>query len=276
MKTIIFSHANSFGASTYRILLDELRCRGFIVHAIEQFGHNSCYPVSNNWPYLVEELRHFAEPIIEQETDGVWFVGHSLGGFLSTLTASKYPNLARGVVLLDSPVLVGWRAQFLNAIKSSQLVHKLAPTSIARNRRMSWPSVTAALEHFEKKRMFAAWDRRVLLDYVTHGTIEKNGQRVLRFDRAIEAEIYSTLPDNTAAWLRAHPLQCPVSFVGGIQSKELKRVGLNYTRAMTKGRMSMLKGSHLFPMEKPIVTAAFIEACIVGMEQELADIKESV
>jgi hypothetical protein len=32
------------------------------------------------------------------------------------------------------------------------------------------------------------------------------------------------------------------------------------TRRVTQGRIAMLDGSHLFPMEKPLATAAAIEA----------------
>ena len=42
---IIFSHANSFPASTYRVLFRSLRGRGFTVKAIEKVGHDPQYPV---------------------------------------------------------------------------------------------------------------------------------------------------------------------------------------------------------------------------------------
>ena len=40
MPLIIFSHANSFGASTYGVMFDSLLQRGFTVEAIERFGHD--------------------------------------------------------------------------------------------------------------------------------------------------------------------------------------------------------------------------------------------
>ena len=58
MAHIIFSHGNSFPASTYKVMLDSLRARGFGVSAIEKYGHDSAYPVSNNWPHLVQQLAH--------------------------------------------------------------------------------------------------------------------------------------------------------------------------------------------------------------------------
>jgi hypothetical protein len=42
----------------------------------------------------------------------------------------------------------------------------------------------------------------------------------------------------------------------------MRTVGMDLTRQITKGRLMMLDGSHLFPMEKPLATAAAIEASL--------------
>ena len=109
------------------------------------------------------------------------------------------------------------------------------------------------------------WDAQVLADYVAHGTHEVDGQRVLAFDRDVETAIYNTLPDNLDRLLRRHPLKCPVAFIGGTRSEEMKQVGMTMTEQIVKGRIMMLDGSHLFPMEKPLATAAAIEASLRGM-----------
>ena len=38
----------NFPAGTYRVLFELLRARGFSVSAVERFGHDARYPVSNN------------------------------------------------------------------------------------------------------------------------------------------------------------------------------------------------------------------------------------
>ena len=68
---IVFSHANSFPASTYGVLFKSLRARGFTVKAIEKFGHDPKYPVTNNWPHLVQQLTDFTRA----EVDKVWAAG---------------------------------------------------------------------------------------------------------------------------------------------------------------------------------------------------------
>jgi pimeloyl-ACP methyl ester carboxylesterase len=261
---IIFSHGNSFPASTYRVLFDSLRQRGFAVDALEKYGHDPRYPVTNNWPHLVEQLADFAR---EQQGTGepAFLVGHSLGGILSLMCAARHPELARGVVLIDSPVIGGWRATTLGLAKRTPLIGALSPGRISQKRRNHWPDIASALESFSHKKAFAHWDPQVLHDYVTHGTVERNGQRYLSFDRDIETAIYNTLPDSLSSMLKRRPLKCPVAFIGGTHSQEMRQAGTELTQQVVKGRVMMLDGSHLFPMEKPLATAAAIEASLRNM-----------
>ncbi len=269
MSLIVFSHANSFSASTYRVLFKLLRARGFKVKALEKFGHAPQYPVTDNWPHLVRQLVDFAEAETQKTGEAAYLVGHSLGGLLSLMAAARHPELARGVLLLDSPVLSGWRAKTLGVIKSAQMVGSVSPGSVSRRRRNQWPDVEAALEYFQQKKAFSRWDPEVLRDYVNHGTHEQDGQRVLSFDRDIETAIYNTLPDNLDRLFRRHPLKCPVAFIGGLFSREMKQVGMATTQRISKGRITMVDGSHLFPMEKPAVTAAAMEAALLNLQSLL-------
>jgi len=265
MALIIFSHANSFPASTYRVLFKHLRSRGFKVRAVDKYGHDPQYPVTNNWPHLVQQLADFAQVETDQAGESAWLIGHSLGGFLSLMAAARHPELAQGVVMLDSPVLGGWRATTLGLIKSTQIVAAVSPGAVSRRRRTHWPSEEAALAHFRSKRAFARWDPAVLHDYVRFGTHNQDGERVLSFTRDVETAIYNNLPDNLERLFRRHPLKCPVAFIGGLHSREMQQVGMQMTEQLTRGRITMLDGSHLFPMELPAVTAAAIEATVMNL-----------
>lgn len=266
MTTIIFSHANSFSASTYRVLFKNLRARGYTVKALEKYGHDPRYPVTDNWPSVVRQLADYAGPLVEKAGEPAWLVGHSLGGYLSLMTAAHHPSLARGVVLIDSPLVGGWRSSALGVMKSTQLFGSVSPGAVSSKRRNTWPDADAAFEHFRHKKAFSRWDKEVLWDYVNHGTKEIESKRALSFDRAVETLFYNTVPDNMEQLLKRHPLKCPVAFIGGNQSNENKQVGMDMTYRVTKGRNMMLDGSHLFPMEKPIATAAAIEAALRNME----------
>ncbi|EJL74542.1 putative hydrolase or acyltransferase of alpha/beta superfamily [Variovorax sp. CF313] len=262
MPPVVFSHGNSFPASTYRVVLDSLRDRGFEVDAIEKFGHDPKYPVTDNWPHLVQQLADFAQQHAGRAGRPVFLVGHSLGGILSLMCAALHPQLACGVVLLDSPILSGWRANTLNVVKRTPLMKSVSPGAISHRRRNSWAHREAVFEHFRSKKAFAKWDEQVLHDYIDHGTFEGENTRELSFDRNVETAIYNTLPHNLGALLRRHPPKCKVAFIGGRQSVEMRQVGMAMTEQVTKGRIAMLDGGHLFPMEKPLATAAAIEAAL--------------
>jgi pimeloyl-ACP methyl ester carboxylesterase len=264
---IVFSHGNSFPASTYTVMLDDLRRRGFHVAAVEKFGHDPRYPVTDNWPHLVDQLCDFVQPLAA--TAPVFLVGHSLGGFLSLMTAGKHPSWVRGVVMLDSPLVAGWRASLLRVGKRIPMAEAFSPAKLSRNRRNTWADAHEAHAHFASKKMFARWYPQVLQDYIDHGTHDEHTpqgtRRVLSFDRAIETAIYNTLPDHIETYLRRHPLQCKAALIGGLQSRELKQVGLAFSQRITHGRVFKIDGTHLFPMEHPHVTAAAIEAALLSM-----------
>lgn len=262
LPPVVFSHGNSFPASTYRVMLDSLRARGFEVDAIEKFGHDPRYPVTDNWPHLVQQLADFAQASADKAGAPVFLVGHSLGGILSLMCAAQHPALARGVLLLDSPILTGWRANTLHLVKRTPLMKTMSPGMVSRKRKNSWADREAVFAHFRSKKAFATWDEQVLHDYIDHGTFDLEDARSLSFDRDVETAIYDTLPHNLGALLRRHPLKCPVAFIGGRQSREMKQVGMAMTAQVSKGRICMLDGTHLFPMEKPIATAAAVEASL--------------
>jgi pimeloyl-ACP methyl ester carboxylesterase len=199
---IVFSHANSFPAGTYSVLFKQLRARGFTVKALDKFGHAPEYPVTDNWPHLVQQLHDFAAREVERAGQRAFLVGHSLGGFLSAMCAARHPQLAL--------------------------------------------------------------DPKVLADYIA-GTHLQDGQCLLSFDRDIETAIYDSLADNLNGLLQKHPLRCPAAFIGGLQSQEVQRVGIALTAKVTQGRVTMLDGSHLFPMERPAATAAAIEAAVLAL-----------
>ena len=266
---IIFSHGNSFPASTYGVVFRSLEARGYAVKAIEKFGHDPVYPVTSNWPHLVQQLADFSTQQIKEFDQPVFLVGHSLGGFLSLMCAALHPELGgkgiRGVVLLDSPLIGGWRATGLGLAKRTSLVGSVSPGLVSRKRKHQWPDMDAVLAHFRSKKAFAQWDEEVLRDYIEQGTHDEAGLRALSFDRNIETTIYNTLPHNLDQIIKRHPLKCPVTFIGGRQSQEMKQVGMALTEKVSKGRIMMLDGTHLFPMEKPAATAAAIEAAMLNM-----------
>jgi len=249
-RTLVFAHANSFPAGTYRHLFDGWAAAGFDVRAIDRFGHDPRYPVTTDWPHLVDQLHDF---IVHEVGHPVFLVGHSLGGFLSMMLARRHPALAQGVVVLDAPLLSGWKAAAIGLAKRMGAMHRVMPSRVSAQRTTEWASEDQVHHHFRSKAKFAAFHPQVLHDYIRTGTAAStNGQgRSLRFSREVETAIYNTMPHGLLADFRRHPHRCPMAFIAGTRSSELRRVGLGGTRQVFGSRISWVEGSHLYPFERP-------------------------
>jgi pimeloyl-ACP methyl ester carboxylesterase len=243
--TIHFSHANGFPAPCYRKLFGFLEPR-FDLGYIAAMGHDPRYPVTDNWPHLVEQLidhltSHYRRPVIG--------VGHSMGGYLTFMAAMQRPELFKAIVLLDAPLLSYFKARGLEMTKWMGIVDRVTPAASTRNRRREWDSAAQALAHFRSRGLFKRFDPDCLADYVRYGMVEEGGHLRLRFDPEIEYRIYRTIPHHFADY--DSDLTVPAGFVGGSDSAEIQMVGLSMMKRRYGFRFRRVEGSHLFPFENP-------------------------
>ena len=271
---IHFSHANSYPAGTYRRYFEYLG-EDFEVQALDMHAHNPAFPVDDGWRGLVDELiaeleRRYSEPVI--------LVGHSLGGMLSILAAAQRPDLARCVVMLDSPVVSGWRAFLWRIVKRLGREDRYSPSKFSVRRRNLWPDESAAYEHFASKNIFAAWAPGVLQDYMLHGLAPHPEGVQLRFSREIETAVYRTLPHHVGRVL-SKGLKVPVAYIAGEDSEENRLAGLEATKALVGEHFRMVPGGHLFPMEDPALAAQVTRELIctlIGEKLELCQSAEAL
>ena len=254
-----FSHGNSYPAGSYRQLLD-LLANDYDVRAVDMYGHDPAYPVTDGWPNLVEhlitEVEAYGEPVI--------LLGHSLGGMLSLMAARQRPDLVRCVVMLDSPVVAGWRAVLWRVGKQQGWGQRMSPGRQSEKRRNVWPSREAAHAHFSSKPMFAAFAPGVLDDYLEHGLVPHPDGVQLRFTREVETRIYDGLPHHMGEVIQGE-FPVPVGFIGGTRSAELRQAGLAATRRLVNENYTSIDGTHLFPMEAPALTARLTREMITRL-----------
>ena len=83
---IVFSHANSYSASTYQQLFKSWRAAGHEVAAVEHFGHDEHFPVDRRWRGMTQQLTALIDSLPQPR---LWLAGHSMGGYLSLLAAGQ-------------------------------------------------------------------------------------------------------------------------------------------------------------------------------------------
>nr|WP_154357039.1 alpha/beta hydrolase [Duganella aquatilis] len=245
-----FAHANSYPAGVYRQFF-ALLGEHFDIQSLDMHAHNPDYPVTDGWPHLVDE---YIRELTTRYNEPVILVGHSLGGMLSLMVAHQRPDLVRCVVMLDAPVVGGWRAFAWRMIKLLGRAYVVPPAKFSIRRRNVWPSVDAAYQHFAAKDLFAAWAPGVLGDYMDSGLKPHPEGVQLRFTRENETAVYATLPHHLPRLLRGgYPV--PIGFIGGDNSWETSQSGHQHTQALVGRHFRIVPGGHLFPMESPAVAA---------------------
>lgn len=253
---IHFSHGNGFPAETYHQIIKELS-QYTEVGYIPCLGHNPKYQVNNNWATIVEELIDY---ISSNYSEPVTAVGHSFGGVLSYFACLKRPELFNAIILLDSPIFSLWKTKLIGVTKFLGLAEYLSPApNGTKNRRCTWPSHEAAIEHFSSKKAFKIFDPKCLRDYVYFGTepVSENSNEIkLRFDPIIEWKIYRMLPSTHADRL-PNNIPCGLlygQYSGVIKEYDAKYMVKHYGMKCTR----LLDCGHLFPFEKPAYTVAKI------------------
>ena len=258
-----FAHANSYPAGVYRQFF-ALLSEDFDIQALDMHAHNPQYPVSDCWPHLVDEYIH---ELTSRYTEPVVLVGHSLGGMLSLMVGHQRPDLVRCVVMLDAPVVGGWRAFAWRMIKLLGRAHSVPPAKFSIRRRNVWPDAQAAHDHFAAKDLFAAWAPGVLADYMESGLKPHPDGVQLRYTRENETAVYATLPHHLPKLLsRGYPV--PIGFIGGDNSWETSQSGHQHTQALVGQHFRIVPGGHLFPMENPRLAAHATKEMIADLLSE--------
>lgn len=259
-KDIIqFSHANGFPGSTYRSLFNLLE-HEYEIRYVDVIGHNPAFPVTDNWPYLVDELienieQNYREPVIG--------VGHSLGGVLTFLAAIQRPDIFKALVLLDTPIFSYFRARILQFFKYLGFFRWMKRIRTTEKRRSTWTTEHEAIQYFRKRTLFKNFTYTCLRDYVRYGTMHSEQGIKLKFNPEIESKIYKTLPHHYSQF--NYLLKTPCYAIFGKETDILNPMDIHYMRKYYNIHSIEVEGSHLFPFEFPEKTAEKISDVIHEM-----------
>jgi pimeloyl-ACP methyl ester carboxylesterase len=257
-KTLInFVHANGFPAGSYNALFNSFP-KEYQVISHEKYGHNTQYPVKDNWQPLVDELINFVkQQLLINDQQQVINVGHSFGGVISFIAACQQPQLFKGLIMLDPPVLSGSTAVAVKLLKKTRLIDKFSPAGRAEARRTHWPLGTDIAELFAHRKLFKDFDKRCLDDYISHGVIERNNQLELVFSAQVEADIFRNLAVNLSRY--KNKLNVPASLIYADKTDVFPHVYFKKFVKLNKNiNLQVTEGGHMFPLERPEDTAQLI------------------
>lgn len=247
---LLFLHANGYPAGVYRAFLDLLATR-WTVHAIDTIGIEAQHRPGHGW----RRMRAQVMDCIDALPDGpLVLVGHSMGGYLAAMAAARLPQRVSQVVLIDSPMVLGWRATLVSAAKATGLTWKLGPAPVAARRRNHWASREEARAHLGSKDFVRRWAPGVLDDFVHAGLHEHPGGGVtLAIPRETERDVYATIAHRDAllAVRRLRARGTPVGFITGSHSEETRLAGREQNRRFWGASWVELQTGHLVPMEAP-------------------------
>ncbi|MEX6502801.1 alpha/beta fold hydrolase [Pseudomonas zhanjiangensis] len=260
LQSVFFAHANGFPSATYAKLFAALAPEYRVQH-LELHGHDPRFPVDDNWASLVAELIHH----LEARAEPVWGVGHSLGGVLHYHAALQRPDLYRGVVMLDSPVLTLADRMVIRAAKRFGFIDRITPAGRTLGRREEFGDLDEARRYFAGKSLFRRFDPECLDAYLQHGLHSTGRSLRLRFDPATEISIYRNVPHTSPG--RPQQLRVPLAMVRGRHSRVVMRHHARLVRRMPRGEYLSLPGGHMFPLERPQDTAELLKSLFARWDE---------
>ncbi len=257
---IHFLHGNGFCGLTYLPML-EILAKDFDLLITDLPGHGDSdsgarfagWVGTANYASIV--LSHFSQQL--NATTQVYGLGHSYGGIITALMASRSPNRFRKILLMD-PVI--FSPGMLSVMKVADIFGLLKNSSMAqqaRARSHQWSSREEAFDNFKDKGGFKGWTEESLQAYVEHA-IEDNEDGVrLKCSSKVEARIYGSYPKGLWSHLKKMQTQCKI-LVAQSSFPFIARSVKKLEKLVPYSSGSM-PGSHCFMQQDPEQSAKAIK-----------------
>lgn len=235
------------------------------VIAKQKFAHSQQFPVSKDWEKQAEELLDY---IKKNTSEPVYGVGHSFGGVISYMAACKEPELFKGLIMLEPPLVTGITRTLLKMVRHTPIFHKFNPAKQARTRCTTWSIDTDLVAYFSRKSLFKDMQLQCVEDYVSSAIKLEGEQYKLNFSHHVEADIFTNVPMNIHRFYGK--LKIPALLVTA-QNSQVCRPAL-IAPFVKKNDIEHLLApdcGHMFPLEKPEWTANLISEQIENWENSL-------
>jgi pimeloyl-ACP methyl ester carboxylesterase len=274
---ISFFHANGIPSRAYQQFFEALTsASGHTVNAPEVLSDElGALSGPMHWPAMRARVAAVLEAHGAKQTSGqpLYVLGHSMGGYLSLMAAQDL--LERGlvtsqdlrIVLIDSPIVMGWRASVFGFSKLIGTNYRVGPAPIAMRRRTKWASFEQAKEFFSAKAFVRNFAPGVLEDYLA-AILRKHpeGGVTLTVPGPTEAHIYANLlvAETLKAFHFVRAKGVRPLIVSGSHSAEVRMAGLRNNQALFGADLHELPTGHLIPLEQPSECAALVTKLLLA------------
>ena len=170
---IVFLHGLNNTANTFNYIIDRLTIKNASIKKITYNTHN--------------RISTILEEVIPKLPRGKFcLVGHSLGGVVATLIASKFPDRTQKLVTISSPLRGSKAAQYLMLIPGHlKIMEDLAPNSSVMRRISRMQLDTPTLSLISTRGHFPIIP---ILDEPNDGVVAISSQKGLSFAKKIELD----------------------------------------------------------------------------------------
>lgn len=241
-EKIFFAHANGFPAEVYGELFKQIP--EFDIDYIPVLGHGK-YPIKNSWKDIVPEIIEYFEA---NYTKPVWAIGHSFGAVSLAFVAKQRPDLFKGIIMMDPPVLsrkIRWSLAITQWLGISQNFMPLAKISAKRSDQ--FPSREFVAGKLRNKFLFKNFSDESFNNYIQHGFKDDKNGITLRFKKEVETRVFALTPPFYSRVNLEVPNYYLYATHGDIADtrpiQSIKHLFPNTT-------FIPFKGAHLFPLEQ--------------------------
>ena len=242
-EKVFFAHANGFPTEVYKDLFKRLP--QLDISYISKLGHGK-YTITSSWKDLVPEIIDYFEA---NYSEPVWAIGHSFGAVVLAFAAEQRPDLFKGLIMMDPPVLsrkIRWAmaiSQFLG------ISHKIMPLAKkAANRSDYFPSKAFLAEKLRNKFLFKNFSDASFNNYIQYGWENSENGVKLSFNKDFETKIFAlTYPFYSSIKLSipSYYLYATVGEIANTRNID------SITHLFPKTKFIEIEGGgHLFPFEE--------------------------
>ncbi|MBA34243.1 MAG: hypothetical protein CMI14_02285 [Oleispira sp.] len=260
-ERVHFVHGNGFSAGTL-IPLIHLMPKSWDCYISNVPGHGGSTWFENRIPNWLEMADALAESIrkkMDIEKKGpVVGIGHSFGGALTLIAASRNPDLFSRVILLDPVMIMPAMSVAQYFMRGTGLWKKTASYKSVHNRKFQWRDAAEMKAELSKKRLYRNFAPQVMEHFVDSAShINDQGLRELSCSPSWEASIFASFP--RSLWKSVKKLSVRTDIVMAENTFFYVRNGVETAvKKNSNVHLHEFGNGHCFPMDQPIETAELI------------------